>query len=169
MTIVSHRLTAPATPNATRARAHAGAAEQTHALLAPTRRARIAARLRARTLDLELAAGADPTNSAALAARAALLASPRYRSAVAEGLERLLRGAQGPQRRWWALARHTTVRANSSELAQLASLLRSSRPAYARGIAILNLLLTDGAGAAYQGGPSQLARELREARSAIDG
>jgi hypothetical protein len=98
-----------------------------------------------------------------------MLASPRYRRAVAEGLERLLRGAQGPHRRWWAVSRHATVLAHSSELAELASVLRSERPAYARGIAILNLLLTEGSSAAYHGGPSQLAHELAAARAAIDG
>jgi len=169
MTIVSHK-PAPAGP---RSRSRTGRqqapTELLRAVQAPGRRARLTARVHARALDRALAAGADPAASAPLAARAALLTSPGFRASAAEGLERLLRGAQGPHRRWWALARHTTVLANSSELAALASLLHSDRPAYARGIAILNLLLTDGTGAAYQGGPSDLARELRAVRTGMDG
>ncbi len=137
--------------------------------LSPRLRARIAARIHATALDRALAGGVDPAASPALAARAARLTSRRERVALADGLERLLRSAQGRRRRWWALDHHATVLENSSELATLASLRRSERPAYARGIAILNLLLTDGTGPAYRGRAADLAQRLHAAHVALDG
>jgi hypothetical protein len=141
----------------------------TTSTLSPGRAARLLARLRHYTLDRELIAGADPASSPQLAARAARLASTRERTLLAEGVERLLSTAQGPQRRWSAVSRREPLLANSAELRDLAGLLRSSTPLYARGIAIVHRLLTDGAGPAYFGSAECLQRELRDARTAMCG
>jgi hypothetical protein len=131
--------------------------------------ARLAARLRAGSLDRALAHGADPRATPQLAARARLLTSPGRRARAADALEHLVRAARGPQRRWWALTRHNSVLANSSELHALASLLRSERPVYARGVAVLNELLSDGTGPVYRDADGQLASRLRQVRDAIEG
>ena len=52
----------------------------------PGPRARLLARLRARSLDEGLLAGFDPAGSPQLAARALALTSPRSRAALADGL-----------------------------------------------------------------------------------
>jgi hypothetical protein len=132
-------------------------------------RARVAARVRSGSLDRALISGADPARSAALAARASLLTSRCYRSAVAEGLERLVSRARGPQRRWWDLAHRDAVLENSTELRALAMTLRADRPVYASGMARLNQFLTDGTGPAHTGGASAVARALSDARAALGG
>ncbi len=137
--------------------------------LGPGPLARVTARVRSQSLDRALIAGADPASSALLAARAAQLTSAHTRALIAEGLERLLRAAQGPQRRWWAVSRRGQLLANASRLHELAALLASGTPLYARGIAMLNQLLTDGTGPAYFGEGERLTRWLDEARAALEG
>jgi hypothetical protein len=137
--------------------------------LGPSPLARVTARMRAQSLDRALIAGGDPSGSPQLAARAAQLTSPHTRAAIAGGLERLVRAAQGPQRRWWAVSRRGPLLANASRMHELASLLVSDVPLYARGIAMLNQLLTNGTEAAYHGTDAHLARRLDEARMALEG
>ncbi len=141
--------------------------ERRAASLRPDVFARIASHLRASSLDRELIAGADPLASPALAARAATLCSRRTRTQLAAGLERSLRAARGPQRRWWAVSPHSPLLANPDELRELAELLRGGEPLRAAGIAMLNRLLTDGAGPAYRGQPQAAVRLLREAHAAM--
>ncbi len=135
----------------------------------PGRLARLTARVRAHSLDRELIAGADPAGSPQLAARAAQLTSARTRAQIAAGLERLVEVAQGPQRRWSAVSPHGPALANAATLRELAALLREDAPLYARGVAILDRLLSDGSGPAYRGSLEQLAGALGEARAAVDG
>lgn len=137
--------------------------------LGPSPLTRVTARMRSQSLDRALIAGADPSSSALLAARAAQLTSARTRALIAEGLERLLRAAQGPQRRWRAVSRRGQLLANASRLHELAALLAGGAPLYARGIAMLNQLLTDGTGPAYLGEGEHLACWLDEARAALAG
>ena len=141
----------------------------TTSTLVPGRAARLIARLRQYSLDRELIAGADPASSTQLAARAARLASTRERTQLADGVERLLSVAQGPQRRWWAVSRHGPVLANAAELGDLAGLLRSNTPLYAQGIAIVHDLLTDGTGPVFCGSAECLKRRLSDARTAMCG
>jgi hypothetical protein len=133
----------------------------------PDALSRLLARSMARRLDGALIAGADPAGSTMLAARAALLTSAQMRGSLADSLHGLLRAAQGPQRRWWALGSRAAVLANASELDALAMLLASETPLYARGLALLNQLLTDGGGPAYRGDATALSRALSDARTAL--
>jgi hypothetical protein len=128
---------------------------------------RLAAWARSGSLDRELIAGATVAGSARLAARAAHLTAPRTRALIADGLERLLQAAQGPQRRWSAVGRGDPLRANAAEIDELAALLRGTTPLRARGIAILSELLSDGTGPAYGGACKDLAHKLHEARVAL--
>jgi len=141
--------------------------ERRAASLEPDVFARIASRLRASSLDRKLIAGADPLTSPALAARAATLCSRRTRTQLAAGLERSLRAALGPQRRWWAVSPHSPLLANADQLRELAELLRGAEPLRAAGMAMLNRLLTDGSGPVYRGQPHTAEHLLREARAAM--
>ncbi len=135
----------------------------------PGRLARVAAHARAGSLDRALIAGADPARSPQLAARAALLTAPRTRALIAGGLEGLVQAARGPRGRWSAVSAGAPLLASAAELLELAALLRGDAPLYARGVAMLDELLTDGTGPAYHGERDQLARVLREARAALAG
>ncbi len=133
----------------------------------PTALTRLAARLFALRLDRALMSGADPAGSPRLAARAALLTSRQSRASLADALHHLIRAAQGPQRRWWALGSGAAVHANASELHELAGLLESDTALYAQGLASLNELLKDGDGPAYRGDATALARALSDVRAAL--
>jgi hypothetical protein len=138
-------------------------------VLEPAAGARLIARMLGGRLDRALIEGADPAGSARLAARASQLSSARSRRELAGAIDALVRAAQGPQRRWWALASPSSVLANSAELHALASLLDSDTPVYARGVALARELLRDGTGPAYRGDATRLARAVSDARAAMRG
>jgi hypothetical protein len=131
--------------------------------------ARLAARVRSGSLNRALIAGTDPAGSPRLAARAAWLTSPRARASIADALESLLAAAQGPPRRRRMVPRRDPLLAHAAELRELAALLRADRLLYARGIAILDQLVSDGTGPAYFGGDDDLERQLHDARAALNG
>ncbi len=136
----------------------------------PPRLARLAARVRPGALDRALIAGCDPARSCQLATRAATLTSKRHRSMIADGLERMLQAAQrSPSSRIRVRPRREAVLANAVELRELAAEVRGTAPLYARGIAIVAELLSDGTGPAYLGDGDTLARRLHEARAALCG
>jgi hypothetical protein len=117
-------------------------------------------------LDRALIAGSDPAASDQLAARAAALTSRRFRTLLADGLERMPQAAERePGRLRVRPRRH--VLANATALLELAELLRSAAPLYASGIALANRLLTDGTGPAYAGDGAELTSLLARARTAM--
>jgi hypothetical protein len=131
--------------------------------------ARFQARLRGRELDGALIGGTDPAESAALAARAAQLTSSAARAAVADALERWVE-ASGQGRRWAVIPTRAAIEANRAELWDLVAALRAPMPVYARGVAMLQRLLSDGVGPAYaDDGGFALRTALCEARVAISG
>ncbi len=137
-------------------------------VLNPSRVARLAARLHATKLDRELIEGADPSTSQQLAARAAQLTSRPTRNAIADGLERLLRGASGYGTRTQVPVARRAVNANAAERADLADVVRSDAVLYAQGLAILREMVADGAGPAYLAGAAEpLTRALASARAAL--
>ncbi len=144
-------------------------ARLTGRLLLPSRRARLRARIHADSLERALIAGADPSDSQLLAARAAQLTSRRTRRRIASGLDRLVLASEGPQRRWWAVSRRAPLLANVTAIGELAELLRLDTPLYARGLAIISRLLSDGSGPLYHGGSERIAHELETARAAMGG
>ena len=150
---------------------HVLAAEQARAVqrtLRPPWSARLGARVFGDHLDRALIDGGDPTTSATLAARAAMLTSPATRAELADGLDVILASAQSPPSRLRALPRHAALLANASLLRELASVLRGPAPLYARGIAMVQRLLTDGTSPMYtsrDGVALELA--LRKARAAV--
>ncbi len=136
----------------------------------PTWVTRLGARIRSHALDRALIAGADPTDSPQLAARAGTLTSRANRLLLASGIERLLQSAQQPPGPTRIVApRRAAVARHADQLRALASLLRGPTPLYARGIAMVRELLTDGTGPAYYGETDGLTRRLHDARSALAG
>jgi hypothetical protein len=136
-------------------------------LMLPSRHARLRARLRAGALERALIAGADPSDSPQLAARAAQLTSPRTRATLAAGLNRLVHASEGPQRRWWAASQREPLVANAGAIDELAELLCADTPLYARGVAIVSRLLSDGSGPLYRGSGARIASEVGHARAAM--
>jgi hypothetical protein len=127
-------------------------------------RDRITARVLARRLDSELAAGALPGARPALAIRAHALGEPRIRTTLADGIRRLIDEARGPRR--LSIAQVPTHRravlAAADELEELVTRLLAPGPLAARGIAQVRLLLTDGSSPIYYAGGSE---QLRDAAS----
>lgn len=114
-------------------------------------RARVAARLRATSLDRALAAGLDPSSSPALAARADLLRKHRAREAVAAAIYQTLKDATVgiPPYSMRVPPARDAVRRNRRELLDLAAELRQAEDVSARGMAATCLLLGDGTGPLY--------------------
>jgi hypothetical protein len=129
----------------------------------------VSVRFAAGRLDARLAAGEDPFGSAALALRAAQLASRRMRAQLAAGLDRALARGREPG----ALTAAVPVDAGAVELAQpaleqLAHALRSRERVAIRGLAITQLLLTRPDSALYVSRyPEQLYEGAREALLAL--
>jgi len=139
-------------------------------LLAPGCAIRILARLRRSALDRALAQGADPSSCSQVAARAAQLAGSSSRVRRAATLERLALVAEGPTSRVRVSPSRLAVHANRAELLELAATLRREDPLYARGIAALELLVTDGTGPMYTDRRGEaLARQLQLARAGLSG
>jgi hypothetical protein len=130
--------------------------------------ARLAARVRGHALDRALIEGADPAATEQLAARAARLTSTSMRREVARGLDRLALDWREAPRRWQVRPFQRAAAANAPELHALAERLRGPGPLYARGIAMLSKLLTEGTGPAYTDSRGDLlARRLHDARVAM--
>jgi len=139
-------------------------------LLVPSAAVRLAARLVGRKLDRALVSGANPAASRLLAARAARLSSAGTRARIADGLERVALSADVPRSRVRILPARAAILANRSELLEIAGILRDDRPLYARGVAMLRGILTDGAGPAYTDRRGEgLAGQLQIARASLSG
>jgi hypothetical protein len=135
-------------------------------LLGPSAAVRVAARLRWGMLDRALTDGADPAASPLIAARTAQLGSTSTRTRIADGLERLALSADNPRGRVRILPSRKAILSNRPELLELAAMLRRDRPLYARGVAMLNVILTDATGPAYTDRSGDtLTRQLQIARA----
>jgi hypothetical protein len=133
-------------------------------------RARVLARRR--TLDEQLAEGLSPARNAVLALRARQLVSSARRQQVATKLERLVDAAQRapclgalsvplPRRE---------IRELRPVLLGVAACLRTERPVYARGMALLTALLTDGGSPVYTPGSGVTLHDaIRTTAEALDG
>ncbi len=118
-------------------------------LLEPGPSVRALARLRAGSLDRRLAAGACPDAGALLAARAAQLTTPATRSELADCLDRLVDRAHERPSRARVRPSAAAVDACRAGLAETGGRLRGPEPVYARGVAMLRVLLIDGSGPVY--------------------
>ena len=141
----------------------------THELFEPSLAVRAAARLRHRLLDQQLAEGADPGDRPQRAARAAELTKRCSRDRVAGEIEQLLRFPDESHR--LRVGPHpAATHVNHEALRDLAELLRSEAPLYVRGLARLQIALTDGTGPLYTDRRGRaLARELEDVHAALIG
>jgi hypothetical protein len=131
---------------------------------------RLLVRLRRTSLDRELAAGADPCTNLQLACRARELCRPSLRRRLGADLERAVDAARVPAPLLTASIPLDRYAISECErlLLVLAEDLRSDRPAYARGVALTRLLLTDGDSPLYAPSePRRLEAAARSARAAL--
>ncbi len=139
-------------------------------LTAPPLAVRVTARLWRCQLDHALSDGSDPTASPVLAARATQLSRSGNRRRIARSLERIALSADQQPVRARVLPSRAAVLFNRAELLQIAALLRDDRPLYVRGIAMLMVLVTDGAGPAYADRHGEIiAGQLQLARASLTG
>ena len=137
----------------------------------PTLEDRLIARMLARSLDRELAAGVAPTISEAHAARVEQLTARRTRGAVAHRLDCLIERADAAgsgfritaapccEQVWHAKA---LIRATIARL-------RSAEPLDARGVARLRTVLADTTGPCYvPSRPDALTAALRDVSKSLD-
>jgi hypothetical protein len=127
-------------------------------------------RWRAAELDRRLAAGISPWSSDELALRARRITRRRSRSGLASGLSRAVRAAQG------VTGFSAAVRPDADEvlearavLSAIEQRLRAPEPVAARGVAMMQMLLTDATSPLYQpAGHGALGRQVRAAAAAME-
>lgn len=131
---------------------------------------RVAARVHARQLDATLACGADPASSVTLALRAQQLIAPCARRRLARSLRGAVREAHTPYRRGAPplVGYGPHVVAAEPELLALAERLERQTAVDARGVALTQLMLTDGGGPLYSDrGAQPLIEAARRASDAL--
>jgi hypothetical protein len=131
---------------------------------------RVLARSQSDRLDRDLARGKTPESTVGLAIRAQLLVSPASRCQLAHDLEHISAVARQPGPLYPAKVRIDAdrVRQAEADVRALADRLASPVLVAARGVAMLRVLLTDGAGPLYSGPRRDLPEALYEARHALD-
>jgi hypothetical protein len=125
-------------------------------------RDRLMARLQARALDRQLARGVAPETCGALTLRARTLIGPPARAALARQLRRVVSDVRGGHV-WLSrvAVRRPAVLDAADELEVLADRLVAPGPVDVRGVAQVQLLLTDGTGPLY------FPRETEELRARL--
>jgi hypothetical protein len=131
---------------------------------------RLLAHLRAFRLDSDLAAGASPEASVALALRAQMLVRTRHRYELARSADRVLAAATQPtfSGRPRVPVCRDRVRDCSEELGELIRRLRTTGPVPAQGVAKVGVLLADASGPLYhRASADDLRARLRDAADAL--
>jgi hypothetical protein len=131
---------------------------------------RLAARLHAFSLDRDLAAGASPDASMALALRAQMLVRPRYRRDLARSARRVLTAATQPPfgSRLSVPICRDRVAGSSEEFADLIRGLLAPGPVSARGVAQASVLVADASGPLYRrASAGDLRARVRDAADAL--
>ena len=135
--------------------------------------ARLLTRVLSIRLDEEIAAGASPDAKVTLALRAQALVRPCMRQMLARRLEQVLEEAEhGPTPRLpdpRVPIRRTSVLEAADAIRAVHDLLVAPGPVPARGVAMVHLLVTDGAGPLYHPcSCSDLRAELMAAAANLD-
>jgi hypothetical protein len=131
---------------------------------------RMAVRLHAFSLDRDLAAGASPDASVALALRAQMLVHPRYRRGLARTARRVLTAAtQPPHRSRLAVpVCRDRVAGSTEEFADLIRGLLAAGPVAPRGVAQASVLVADASGPLYRrASAGDLRARVRDAADAL--
>jgi hypothetical protein len=113
--------------------------------------------------------GAPAAQGESVGGRDAQLLSPGYRRTIATGLRRLVDRAEKPPTIAQAQLRRQAIRENSGELLTLANEVEYEPEIRARGVILASRLVDDSSSPAYDlyGGPTDLARAVRHARTAL--
>jgi hypothetical protein len=133
-------------------------------------RDRLMARLQAHALDCELARGVAPESCGALTLRAHTLIGPSARTALARQLRRVVSDARGGHV-WLSrvAVRRPAVLDAAAELDVLADRLAAPGPVDVRGVAQVQLLLSDGTGPLYfRGATEELRARVANALSRLE-
>ena len=128
------------------------------------------ARLQAHALDRDLARGVAPESCGALTLRARTLIGPSARTALARQLRRVVSDARGGHV-WLSrvAVRRPAVLDAAEELDVLADRLAAPGPVDVRGVAQVQLLLTDGTGPLYfRGAAEELRARVADALSRLE-
>jgi hypothetical protein len=114
-------------------------------------RDRVLAQWRQSTLDAQIAAGLPTEEHRIRAVRAGTLTDPAQRRKLAAFWADLLDRSTGTalRARSWVPMQRTRVLAAEDDIRHLIALLAAAQPVPARGVAMANLLLTDGSGPIY--------------------
>jgi hypothetical protein len=132
---------------------------------------RLLAHWRALDLDEQLAAGRSPGTDRLRAVRAGMLIAPAQRRRLAASWADLRTASTGPARRRpvGVPLQRARINAARDDIQRLVDALRAPGPASARGVALANLLLTDGTSPVYQRhSPVDLPAALRAAVRHLD-
>lgn len=132
---------------------------------------RLMARVRAFTLDGDLARGASPDGTVRLSLHARRLTGMRERIALASVIRHFLDQAGGPGgKRWPAVpVCWDRVSDTAAEFELLAARLASQAPVSARGVAQVSMLLHDGSGPLYRRSSAEnLATRVHQAATALE-
>jgi hypothetical protein len=122
-------------------------------------------------LDRQLAAGTSPQISAEIGLRAQRLTRHRSRTRLADGLAKALSDAQDMTTGFTAAVRpdRREVLAARIVIAALDRRLRAPEPVTAHGVAMLQVLLTEGTSPLYRPSePGALGSRLRAAAAALE-
>jgi hypothetical protein len=132
---------------------------------------RILARVRARTLDERLLAGARPEESRLLVARSAILLDPENRSDVAKALTEMLDAAEHARMNYMraqlVLRDFELVKARS-QIRDLANALEGNAPVSPRGVILADRLIRDGGSPMFWPSDNSVEAAVREARAALE-
>ncbi len=114
-------------------------------------RLRLLARVFGPSMDRQLAAGVPPESRRLLAARAEKLVAPVFRASLARNWHDLLERAHTPQvgRIPRIAPCRDRILAAEADIRSMLDVLAAPRPSSARGVAMVSLLLSDGAGPLY--------------------
>jgi hypothetical protein len=129
------------------------------------------AQCRAGQLDRELAAGKSAQASQVIARRADRITRRRSRGRLADGLASVRRSADDPRPGLSAAVRPDVagVLGARTVIEAVERRLRAPEPVRARGVAMLQLLLTENASPLYRpAGPGALAGSLRAAAAELE-
>jgi hypothetical protein len=132
-------------------------------------RDRLEAWLRAGSLDRELARGVAPETCGALSLRARALIGPAARSRLARQLRRVVDDARGGHAWMTRVAVRREVLDAAAELDGLAERLTAPDPVDVRGVAQVQMLLSDGCGPLYfRGATDELRASIARALSRLE-
>jgi len=131
---------------------------------------RVRTRLHRHKLDKELAYGADPNVNSVRYERARELVGEQSRRRIAASLEKLLTEADSAPRAFSSRVPIARAAIRDSRVSLDMVVERLKAPAYisAQGVAMISLLLSDGAGPLYGNDPAHSGKLRRALEAAID-